>query len=542
MTQNEKKKTKEKKERKKSGRFSFKPPFRKSIGAQLTFMVLLIVASSLVIIGIVNAFFLVPFYTRNKEKRLMEAYREISTEADTAKEAESGDESGSDSDADSDSSISLSDDLIELSMKDNIVITLTDSDLRTFQTTGRNGTSIAARLFGYYTGFYVDPVKVVKKTDDYTIQETTDKRISTTYLEMWGQLKNGQFFLMQTPLESIESAARLSSMFYVWIGIIVMAAAGVVSWILMKRYTRPIRQLNDLSKKMAGLDFEARYEGQTEDEIGQLGESFNKMSAELERTISELKTANAELQRDNERKTQIDEVRTEFLNNVTHELKTPIALIQGYAEGLKDNIAEDEESRNFYADVIIDESAKMNNMVKQLLTLNRLEFGNDVVEMERFDLTQLIAGVIKGMQVMIDENNAHVSFPYKDPVYVWGDEFKIEEVVTNYLSNACHHVDGERKIEVTMVPENEDTIRITVFNTGEQIPEDSLGRVFEKFYKVDKARTRAYGGSGIGLSIVKAIMDGHHQKYGVENRENGVAFYFTMDTGNQPKVQPESEE
>ncbi len=521
------KKQKEKGPKKNTKRkLSLPHPFRKSIGAQLTVMILIIVASSLLIIGIVNAFFLAPFYTSNKEKRLKDAYCEITREENTS----------------SDTDLSLSDKLIEISMKDNIVITLTDSDLRQYQTTGRNGANIAARLFGYYTGFYVDRVKVLSKTKNYTIQETTDKRISTTYLEMWGQLKNGQFFLMQTPLESIEAAAKLSTLFYIWIGIMVMAAAGVVSWFLMKRYTRPIRQLNDLSKKMAGLDFDARYEGQTEDEIGQLGASFNKMSDELERTISELKTANVELQRDNERKTQIDEVRTEFLNNVTHELKTPIALIQGYAEGLKDNIADDEESRNFYADVIIDESGKMNNMVKQLLTLNRLEFGNDVVEMERFDLTQLITGVIKGMQVMIEENKATVSFPYKDPVYVWGDEFKIEEVVTNYMSNACHHVDGERKIEVTMAPENEDTIRITVFNTGEKIPEDSLGRVFEKFYKVDKARTRAYGGSGIGLSIVKAIMDGHHQKCGVENRENGVAFYFTMDTGNQPKFKPEKEE
>lgn len=526
----------QKEKKKKTGKKKFwqRLPFHKSIGAQLTFMVLAIVASSLVIIGLVNAFFLVPFYTSNKEKRLLDAYRMICH--DVRKEATASSGSGSDTE------ISLSNELIEMSMKDNIIITLTDSDLRKYQTTARNGSAIAARLFGYYTGFYVDPVKVLKKTSRYTIQETTDKRISTTYLEMWGQMKNGQFFLMQTPMESIKAAAKLSSLFYIFIGIIVMAVAGVASWLVMKRYTQPIRQLNTLSKKMAGLDFEARYTGQTDDEIGQLGASFNKMSDELERTISELKTANVELQRDNEKKTQIDEVRTEFLNNVTHELKTPIALIQGYAEGLKDNIAEDEESRNFYADVIIDESAKMNNMVKQLLTLNRLEFGNDVVEMEHFDLTQLIAGVIKGMQVMIEENHATVSFPYQDPVYVWGDEFKIEEVVTNYMSNACHHVNGERKISVTMEPEDADTIRITVFNTGDPIPEDSLGRVFEKFYKVDKARTRAYGGSGIGLSIVKAIMDGHHQKYGVENRENGVAFYFTMDTGNQPKFQPEEKQ
>lgn len=489
----------------------------RSIGAKLTLLIVAIVASSLLIIGLINAFFLVPYYTRNKEGRLMEVYREI-----RGTDAADGD---------------FSDRLMELSMKDNIIVTLTDSDFQTFLTSGYDGRQNAMRLFGYYTGFYQDQVKVLEKTDRYVLQQTDDKHISTTYLEMWGRLDTGSWFLLQTPMESIESAARLTTLFYIFTGVIVMALAAVICWLIMKRYTRPIRQLNDLSKKMAELDFDARYQGQTRDEIGQLGSSFNKMSDELERTISELKTANVKLQKDNEKKTQIDEVRREFLNNVTHELKTPIALIQGYAEGLKDNVAEDAESRNFYVDVIMDESGKMNSMVKQLLTLNRLEFGNDAVEMERFDLTQLIRGVIRGMSVMISDSRADVSFPYRDPLYVWGDEFKIEEVITNYLSNACHHVEGDRRIEVTMDLEEEDTVRVTVFNTGKPIPEESIGRVFEKFYKVDKARTRAYGGSGIGLSIVKAIMDGHHQKCGVQNFENGVAFFFTLDAGTAPKVQ-----
>jgi signal transduction histidine kinase len=263
------------------------------------------------------------------------------------------------------------------------------------------------------------------------------------------------------------------------------------------------------------------------------------MSSELERTISELKSANAELQRDNEKKTKIDEVRKEFLNNVSHELKTPIALIQGYAEGLKENIAEDAESRDFYCDVIIDESSKMNHMVKKLLTLNQLEFGNDPVVMERFDLTGLISGVIQGMKIMIDEAGDAVSFAQKEPVYVWGDEFKIEEVVTNYLSNAVHHCENEKRIEITM-KEEDGIVTTTVFNTGRPIPEEDIGRVFEKFYKVDKARTRAYGGSGIGLSIVQAIMDGHQQRCGVKNYENGVAFWFTLESKSEEQVQTPS--
>ena len=252
------------------------------------------------------------------------------------------------------------------------------------------------------------------------------------------------------------------------------------------------------------------------------------MSDQLEQTISELKSANVELQKDNERKTQIDEMRKEFLNNVSHELKTPIALISGYAEGLKDNIAEDKESRDFYCDVIIDESSKMNNMVRKLLTLNQLEFGNDQVTMERFDITQLVKGVISGMKLLIEDKGASVTINTDEPVYVWGDEFKIEEVVTNYMSNALNHLDYDKKIDVRIIREN-GLVRVSVFNTGNPIPEGDIDKIWDKFYKVDKARTREYGGSGIGLSIVKAIMESHNQQCGVKNYEDGVQFWFTLE-------------
>lgn len=224
-------------------------------------------------------------------------------------------------------------------------------------------------------------------------------------------------------------------------------------------------------------------------------------------------------------------MRQEFLNNVSHELKTPIALVQGYAEGLKENISDDPESREFYCDVIMDEAAKMNKLVKNLLTLNQLESGRDEVTMERFDIVSLIRGVLQSMDIMIQQKEAKVNFEASDPVYVWADEFKIEEVVTNYTSNALNHLNGEKEIEIRVLPED-DRVRVTVFNTGTPIPEEDIPKLWNKFYKVDKARTREYGGSGIGLSIVKAIMESLHQQYGVQNYDNGVEFWFTLDRKN----------
>ena len=247
-------------------------------------------------------------------------------------------------------------------------------------------------------------------------------------------------------------------------------------------------------------------------------------------TIGELKTANNELQKDIEEKIRVDETRKEFIANVSHELKTPIALIQGYAEGLTEGMAEDPASRDYYCEVIMDEAGKMNRMVKQLLTLTALEFGNDKPVMEQFDIVGLIQGLLSSANILIQQKEAHVVFEAAAPVYVWADEFKIEEVVTNYLNNALNHLAGERLIRVR-VDKGDREVRVSVYNTGEHIPEEDLDKLWVKFYKVDKARTREYGGSGIGLSIVKAIMDSHHKACGVANVEGGVEFWFTLDCG-----------
>ena len=222
-------------------------------------------------------------------------------------------------------------------------------------------------------------------------------------------------------------------------------------------------------------------------------------------------------------------MRKEFLANVSHELKTPIALIQGYAEGLQEGISDDPESRKYYCDVIMDEAAKMNVMVKKLMTLNQLEFGNDVVSMERFDIVDLICNYVQSAQILTKQNEVSVRMDHYEPIFVWADEFKTEEVFMNYFSNAVNHCAGERLIDVKLTLK-ENKVRVSVFNTGAPIPEESAPYIWDKFYKVDKARTREYGGSGVGLSIVKAIMESMNQQYGVINYENGVEFWFELET------------
>lgn len=370
--------------------------------------------------------------------------------------------------------------------------------------------------------------RVMERNDNYQVVEFRDNTQQVDYLALWGTVGNSYNIFIRSPLESIQETMGLFFRFLLIVGIAVIAGGILFVWYFSRRLTEPLRELAVLSARMADLDFNAKYTSGGGGEIGVLGENFNIMSQKLENTISELKNANFRLQQDIEQKEKMEKMRTDFMGNVSHELKTPIALIQGYAEGLKEGVSDDPESREFYCDVIMDEASKMNQMVKNLMTLNQLEFGDENVEFQRFDLTELIRGVLQSMEIMAQQKEAKVQFRQKDPVYVWADEFKAEQVMRNYVSNAFNHLDGDRVVDVKIIPAG-DKVKVTVFNTGTPIPEEDVPHIWEKFYKVDKAHTREYGGNGIGLSIVKAIMDSFHQEYGVNNYDNGVEFWFELD-------------
>lgn len=484
---------------------------------QLEFLFIGLLVLSIFAITAINILFLEQYYISRKTEVLKSAMADL--ESLHMSEDEEGNETAE-----------VSDEIRRGTSEKNLSWTIITPDGQEVASSGGNEGMLDARLIGYVYDLDKKHIKnkILEETEDYVIQQVSDRFAGMDYLESWGQLDSSCYFLIRTPLESIRESVSISNNFYFFVGIVIIAVSAFVLWIVTRRITNPISELTALSRKMSSLDFEAKYRSRAGNEIDELGENFNRMSEELEKTISELKAANNQLQKDIESKIRIDQQRQEFLNNVSHELKTPIALVQGYAEGLKENISDDPESREFYCDVIMDEASKMNKLVRNLLTLNHLEEGRDEVAMERFDIVSLIRGVLQSMDIMIQQKEAKVSFQAQEPVYVWADEFKIEEVVTNYTSNALNHLEGDKEIEICVIPEK-DRVKVTVFNTGTPIPEADIPNLWKKFYKVDKARTREYGGSGIGLSIVKAIMESHNQGYGVRNYDNGVEFWFTLD-------------
>ena len=484
-----------------------------SLTRQITSIVSLLVAGAILLCWVLNTTLLPRYYMHNKKEVLMENYQTISN-ASAQNELESDE-------------FAVTFD--NLCSNGNIMALILQQDGKVLRSSVNDLDALRTEFWDVL--LHGDKMEVLYSNKQYQLLQKTDTRLDSEYLVLVGVLENGDMVLMRTAVESIRESAAISNRFLLFAGAAAIVASILVAFFTTRHITKPLQQLTDISKRMVDLDFNAKYETDQSNsyEVEELGNHINRLSENLERTISELKTANVELQDDIEKKIQIDEMRKEFLSNVSHELKTPLALIQGYAEGLQECINDDAESREFYCDVIIDEADKMNRMVKKLLTLNQLEFCNDQVIMERFDMTELIRGVANSTRILMEQKGIRLELENSEEAWVWGDEFKVEEVITNYMSNAINHADGEKLIRV-FYTRSEDKLRVSVFNTGQPIPEEDIEKIWVKFYKVDKARTREYGGSGIGLSIVKAIMDSFHQRCGVINHEDGVEFWMELGT------------
>ncbi len=488
----------------------------KSVRVKL-FLVLCVVTILLVICLIaINSLVLENFYIYNKTNTIKEVYNKINKYY-----------------KDPDLAINLETELKKIAFRNNFDILIqSDTDLILFSTNKDFLSSIEVAKEKYKT--YLEERKNLLYSDaKMTIRKIDDTSNSLNYILLYGKLDNGYSLYMRIPIAPIEESVRISNNTLIVIGIATVIISAFVASLISKRFTSPILQLNDITKKMAKLDFEQKYRiNDSDDEINELGKNINTMSDKLESTIKQLRETNSELEKDIEEKSKIDEMRKQFISDVSHELKTPIALIQGYAEGLIENVNNDDESRKFYAEVILDESNKMDVLVKQLLELMKLEYGKREFNDEEFDVVELINEVIRKCNVMLEENQIQVVFDEKKPIYAYADDFYVEQVVTNYFTNAIKHakeVNGKKQIKIT-IQNVKNKIRVSVFNTGDKIPEEDLTRVWGRFYKIDDSRNRENSGSGIGLSIVKAIQNNYQNEYGVQNLSNGVEFYFDIST------------
>ena len=491
----------------------------KSVRIKLFVTLSLVILAIITFLILVNNFIFGQFYMYSKTKALKSVYETVNNYYNNPQDGD----------------IELK--LEKIAIQNNFDILIRNEQNVNVYTSNKDFFSTFGQMNEMTSKFNTQVGKIIEENSKFVIKKIKDNKNGLNYILLSATIDNGYLLYIRIPITSIQESVKISNNFlYLMAGFAILIAAVIVSYVTRK-FTDPILELNDIAKKMSNLDFSHKYNvTNADDEINNLGKSINERSTKLEKTIKQLRNTNIELEKDVEEKSKLDEMRKSFISDVSHELKTPIALIQGYSEGLLENVNSDEESRKFYAEVILDETNKMDKLVKQLLELMKLEYGKREFNDTKFNIVELEKEVIRKSQVMLNEEQIKVELKSIDEINVLADDFYIEQVITNYITNAIKHVkekDGEKYIKIKNDVDIENNkVKVKVFNTGDNIAEEQLGRIWNRFYKVDESRNRKEGGTGIGLSFVKAVMKNYDKDYGVINKENGVEFYFELELKN----------
>jgi signal transduction histidine kinase len=338
--------------------------------------------------------------------------------------------------------------------------------------------------------------------------------------------KMTEFLFVISSLQPVGEAVNVMKGYYLYAIMIAIVLVAVMSLLFSRIIANPLIKMNKVAGKMADFDFSEECVIKSNDELGNLAGSLNRLSMNLGTSLVELKSANQQLQADIEKERNLEKMRKEFISSVSHEFKTPLGVIKGFAEGIKDNIAE--EKKSYYIDVILDEIEKMDELVLELLDLAKLESKVQELKIEKFNIIYLIDEMISRLSKSVSEKNINMKFKYEDiNLDVYGDRKRIEQVITNILSNAIRHVHKGGYIVIgTEIKEGE--LIVYIENNGDHIDQEDLPKIWDRFYRVEKSRDKKSGGTGLGLAIVKNILDLHESQFGVENTNESVKFYFTL--------------
>ncbi|MCD9025270.1 sensor histidine kinase [Cohnella silvisoli] len=337
-----------------------------------------------------------------------------------------------------------------------------------------------------------------------------------------------------TSLQPVGEAAGVIRNLYPYFLALAVVVILLLTFLYSRMISRPLVRLNAVASQMANLDFSVRSDVKSQDEIGSLGNTLNFLSQNLDETLRQLHSANRKLTADIEKERQLEQMRKEFVAGVSHELKTPISLISGYAEGLKENIV-GEERRGEYLDVIMEEAGRMSDIITDLLDLSQLESMKYKLNVAVFPMGKAIHSILNKMSIDIEKKGIRCELMLLgEEIHVFGDRLRIGQVLANLLSNAIKHSPpgGIIRIGLSRSP-GQSEARIDVFNEGDSIPEDELAQIWDAFYKVEKSRSRDANGTGIGLAIVSSILLLHDSRFGVANRPGGVNFHFTLPIGKE---------
>lgn len=337
-----------------------------------------------------------------------------------------------------------------------------------------------------------------------------------------------QYMITVSTLQPVSDASSLLSGFYRYFFLAAIVLLLGFAFLFTRLISHPLVKLNEMAKRLARLDFSVRTEMRRQDEIGELAATFDYLATELNGMMGELQAANEQLQRDIGKEKRLELLRKRFVANVSHELKTPVSLIQGYAEALRDNVSQGAK-RHKYASVIVNEAERMSRLVKDLLDLSQLESGHFDLWWSNVPLRSTLTYVLQLVEPLASGRELRLDWLPGDEVMVRSDPQRLEQIVTNVLTNAIRHTPEGGRIDIRVQCGAEPgVVRIDVWNEGQPIAEEHLPHVWDAFYRADALSSRQGGGNGIGLSIVKHLLDRHQSRYSIVNTDGGVMLTFTL--------------
>lgn len=348
-----------------------------------------------------------------------------------------------------------------------------------------------------------------KGDKEYICRVYEQKKTDTMKMFYLEEIATNKNVLFMKNTKGVRESITIANEFYLMVGGMILILGICSAAYFAKKITNPIIRMNDAAREMAKLNFGQKVSEDRQDEIGELAHSINKMSAQLRDSIEAMEQ---DIQR-----------RKQLFRDLSHELKTPIAVIKGYADGLRYGVVEDTESREKYYRVISDECDRMDDMIKTLLEWSGLDRVSFSLELTAIHVYELIEKLSLKYNNVIHEKNCSMYIDGKKTIEVTADRKLLEHIFDNLLGNAVKYVTIGGKIEI-YIEEKEDMTEVSFYNTCEMIPEDKLDKIWDAFYKLDAARKRGQGGHGIGLAIVKSAMELHHGKVFVKNKDEGVVF------------------
>ena len=354
---------------------------------------------------------------------------------------------------------------------------------------------------------------------------------TTQYIVFGKDFENGYHIEITAQKDPIQENANLATRVTTTLTVLALILALVFISVYSKHFTKPLIQMSEVANRIANLDFSAKCEINRGDEIGTLAENINVVSDSLNTALSELREKNEQLMEDIEKERRIEKMRADFISAASHELKTPIAIIRGYAEGLKMNVSEENESASEYCDIIMRESDRMNVLVLNMLEQSLYSSGVKKPDMVEFNVSSFIEDLLKTVTPIFEEKGVTANYIETKKLSAFADKTQMTTVLSNIVLNACSHASGEKLIEIT-AEKTDNKIKVNVFNTGSRVDDKDKDGIFTSFYRADKAHSRAEGRFGLGLAIVKSITENHNCECGFENKENGVTFWFTMPEYN----------